>query len=169
MSIPTIFEKQLLINNITKLNPDVLTIIKDYTFHQRKTLYGNNKKKIIQEIIDVDTISSFNEGHDNQHQIFVFQSALNRKLFNKTQFQMSFCSTCGNYMEAYNIYLDRLLCKCHNENDPHELEMDDLYYHDYIDGDEQEETHWMNMNDEPRDEEDMDVDDDYYDFERLYL
>ena len=105
-----------------KLNTDVLHIIKEFTFHERNILYRKNKNKMIQEIIDVDTISSFNEGDDYPHEIFVFQSALNSKPFNKGQFQMSFCSICGNYTNAHNIsidtnYSDRLLCQCHDFDD----------------------------------------------------
>jgi len=146
-----------------KLNTDVLNIIKEFTFHERKVLYRKNKNKMIQEIIDVDTISSFNEGDEYPHEIFVFQSALN-----KIQFQMSFCSTCGNYTNAHNIYIDtnysdRLLCKCTNENyhhgydnyldhmdalenEPYEedFDMDEFYYHHNMDGDEYEETHRRN-------------------------
>ena len=49
-TIPTIFEKQLLINNILKLNMDVLNVVKGYLFHELDTVYKNKKNKMIKQI-----------------------------------------------------------------------------------------------------------------------
>ena len=44
MSIRPIFEKQLLINNIMQLCPDVLNIIKKFTFHEIKKIPKNDER-----------------------------------------------------------------------------------------------------------------------------
>ena len=141
------------------------------------------KNKIMQEIMNAYTYT-YTSAYTYTSEWFIFQSHSN-------SFQMSFCSTCGNYTNKYYMYSDKLLCKCRNENCHHDsdnylnhmddvlenehyredFDMDEFYYHHNMDGDEQDEIHRMNMNDEPMDDEDMGMDDvgdyfDYYDYDK---
>ena len=96
-----------------QLNPDVLNVIKEYVFHERKTIYKAKKIIMIKEINSANTCFSWNiEDH------FIFCSEL---ITSKSQFQVKFCVICGkynlnindNYVKyCYDIlpYSDRLLC-----------------------------------------------------------
>ena len=108
---PVIFEKQLLINNIMQLCPDVLNIVKEYVFHERKIVYKNKKYKMIKQI------NTSHTGDSEDPYRLIFQTEEDDRL----QFQTKFCSICGKY--NYNIndnyvkycygilpYSDRLLC-----------------------------------------------------------
>lgn len=90
-NIPPIFEKQLLINNITQLNPDVLHIVKEYVFHQRETVYKNKKKQIINQINNAISRVTENIPDNDGHWIFCADKY-------NIQFQSYNCVICGNYL-----------------------------------------------------------------------
>ena len=101
MSIPTIppiFEKQLLINNIMQLNPDVLNIIKEYVFHEREKVYKNKKYKMI---IQINTAwSRFTRNLRDNNMNWSFWAAVTEEEEENVniQFQASNCLLCGNYL-----------------------------------------------------------------------
>ena len=99
MSIPTIppiFEKQLLINNIMQLCPDVLNIVKEYLFQEREKVYKNKKNKMIIQINNAWSRVTENLHDNNQHWLFWAEDDI-EEIFN-IQFQANNCLLCGNYL-----------------------------------------------------------------------
>lgn len=95
MSIHVIFEKQLLINNIMQLCPDVLNIVKEYLFHERKIVYKNKKNKMIKQINIA--WSRFTRKLDDNNSCWIFWAISEDEKFN-IQFQGNHCLLCGNYL-----------------------------------------------------------------------
>jgi hypothetical protein len=95
MSIPVIFEKQLLINNIMQLCPDVLNIVKEYLFYKRETVYKNKKYKMITQINTAWSRVTKKLHDNNSHWIFW---AMTEEENFSIQFQGDNCLLCGNYL-----------------------------------------------------------------------
>ena len=105
MSIPVIFDKQLLINNIMQLCPDVINIVKEYLFYKRETVYKNKKYKMIEQIHIAS--SRFTQNLQDNNSRWIFWAISAEKKFN-IRFQGNNCLICGNclyicYHRKHNI------------------------------------------------------------------
>ena len=114
-NMSTIFEKQLLIDSIIALPEDILRVIKENVFHDRKVLYKQKKDLTMSAINNAYSNYSDNDDENEHWGFFAENETINNHIFNSHN-----CGVCGNYyllQDTQNPYTsvpfsENIWCRC---------------------------------------------------------